>query len=418
VLIDKFYIIKKSSNYNYYENLGYKIKNGYYHVKSEDISKGTDIKVEVICDICGNKKEILLKAYYKNISNYNTYCCSNKCAYKVKNEPTNLKKYGEKHHLKIPEILEKLKQTNINKYGSEWFNQSNHYTYNLETKKLEYNKMLDVCESKYGNKYYFKTEHFKDNLDKRTSKYQETMKNKKYTKYDNLIEINNQKYLFFCEKCNSTFEISRTLLKNREKYNNEICTYCNPIGKQFSNKEKKISELLQKKYDREVILNSRKIIKPYELDIYLPDLKLAIEFNGIFWHSKYKKDINFHKQKSDMCLKNGIYLLHIWEDEFNNINSIFDFIFSTSDKYKLINNKIYLNDNFVSNIIENENHIKIDGVFKYNLNHLLKIYKKDIIFDRDKDMISKLYDCEYLPPKIIKENIYDSGSVYLEYSNK
>ena len=38
--------------------------------------------------------------------------------------------------------------------------------------------------------------------------------------------------------------------------------------------------------DTEIILNSRKIIPPMELDIYLPEYKLAIEVDGLMFHSR------------------------------------------------------------------------------------------------------------------------------------
>ena len=63
--------------------------------------------------------------------------------------------------------------------------------------------------------------------------------------------------------------------------------------------------------------NKRSIIKPYELDIYIPSLNKAIEFNGMRWHynketSKNKK--GYHGMKSNLCREKGIKLLHIRED--------------------------------------------------------------------------------------------------------
>lgn len=61
-------------------------------------------------------------------------------------------------------------------------------------------------------------------------------------------------------------------------------------------------------------INTRKIISPLELDIYLPELHLAIEYNGTYWHSeqagKYK---SYHVNKSFLCEQQGIHLIHIFE---------------------------------------------------------------------------------------------------------
>lgn len=61
----------------------------------------------------------------------------------------------------------------------------------------------------------------------------------------------------------------------------------------------------------------RTTVKGIELDIYIPEKKLAIEFNGIYWHTEqYGKNRNYHKNKTDKCADKGIRLIHIWEDDY------------------------------------------------------------------------------------------------------
>lgn len=55
-----------------------------------------------------------------------------------------------------------------------------------------------------------------------------------------------------------------------------------------------------------------------QFDIYIPDSKLAIEFNGSYWHSEAFKDKQYHQSKSIQCYKQGIHLIHIFEHEWNN----------------------------------------------------------------------------------------------------
>ena len=85
--------------------------------------------------------------------------------------------------------------------------------------------------------------------------------------------------------------------------------------------------------------NTRKVISPYELDVYIPDHKLAIEFNGLYWHSKHLK--NYHLNKTEMCAKKGIKLLHIFENEW--LNPIKQSIWKS-----IINNKLGGNDRIVA----------------------------------------------------------------------
>ena len=49
------------------------------------------------------------------------------------------------------------------------------------------------------------------------------------------------------------------------------------------------------------------------LDIYCPEQKVAIEYNGTFWHSAQFKDRNYHSDKTTGCQTQGIRLIHVWE---------------------------------------------------------------------------------------------------------
>lgn len=63
--------------------------------------------------------------------------------------------------------------------------------------------------------------------------------------------------------------------------------------------------------------NTRSVIPPLELDIYIPSLKIAIEYCGVFWHSEQNgKDRNYHSNKQKQCDSLGIQLLTIFEDEW------------------------------------------------------------------------------------------------------
>ncbi|QFR55812.1 putative Hef-like homing endonuclease [Yersinia phage JC221] len=75
----------------------------------------------------------------------------------------------------------------------------------------------------------------------------------------------------------------------------------------------------------EYVCRSRSIIPPLELDVYIPAFNLAIEYDGIYWHSSgniatdsvIKKK---HITKTDMCEDKGIQLLHIFENEWQDLN--------------------------------------------------------------------------------------------------
>ena len=63
--------------------------------------------------------------------------------------------------------------------------------------------------------------------------------------------------------------------------------------------------------------SNRKIITPLELDLYIPSHKLAIEFNGIYWHNEINQpNKNYHLNKLNQCNTKGIKLIQIFEDEY------------------------------------------------------------------------------------------------------
>ena len=65
-----------------------------------------------------------------------------------------------------------------------------------------------------------------------------------------------------------------------------------------------------------ITTRNRQLISPYELDIFLPDHNIAIEYCGLYWHSSEYKKNNYHKIKYDMCNKLGIRLITIFSDEW------------------------------------------------------------------------------------------------------
>ena len=62
--------------------------------------------------------------------------------------------------------------------------------------------------------------------------------------------------------------------------------------------------------------SNRVILNGKELDIYIPKLNIAVEFNGLYWHSDLFKDKNFHTGKTELCESKNIQLIHIFEDEW------------------------------------------------------------------------------------------------------
>lgn len=94
-----------------------------------------------------------------------------------------------------------------------------------------------------------------------------------------------------CPKCATSYNINE----------NEVKDYIKSLG--FS-----------------IIENDRHTLKEnnsfYELDVFIPNKNIAIEFDGLFWHSSDKKDKNYHLNKTIKCNEKNINLIHIFEDEW------------------------------------------------------------------------------------------------------
>jgi predicted metal-binding transcription factor (methanogenesis marker protein 9) len=85
-----------------------------------------------------------------------------------------------------------------------------------------------------------------------------------------------------------------------------------------SKPEKDLKEYITNDLGINIIHNDKKFLKGVEIDILIPDLKIAIEFNGNLYHCENYggKDKYFHLGKTEKCSEIGYKLIHIFEDEW------------------------------------------------------------------------------------------------------
>ena len=92
------------------------------------------------------------------------------------------------------------------------------------------------------------------------------------------------------------------------------CPYC--AHSSFSEAEEEIANELER---RGVIVEKRNrdIIDGKELDIVVPDKRIAIEYDGMIWHSeKFNKDRWYHLNKTIKANNAGYGLIHVFESEY------------------------------------------------------------------------------------------------------
>ena len=111
------------------------------------------------------------------------------------------------------------------------------------------------------------------------------------------------------------FEGNRKILINRLNRGIEVSTKILPIGSTFSTIELEIRNFINT-LNIQHSLSDRKILSGKELDIYFQNNKLAIEFDGLYWHSENFLPNDYHLNKTEQCEKQEIELLHIFEDEW------------------------------------------------------------------------------------------------------
>lgn len=91
------------------------------------------------------------------------------------------------------------------------------------------------------------------------------------------------------------------------------CPRCSNIGP--SKAEQEIVSIFESM--TEIESSNRKIIAPKEIDIFFPEHKFGIEYNGLYWHSEeHRTDKRYHLNKTEQCKQAGIKLFHIFSDEW------------------------------------------------------------------------------------------------------
>ncbi len=135
--------------------------------------------------------------------------------------------------------------------------------------------------------------------------------NNRYDYSSSFYETGKDKIEISCPRHGSFFQRAESHLVGTG------CPKCIPVHRS-SKAEKEIVDII-KQCGFDCITNDRSLIYPKELDIFIPEKNIAIEFNGVFWHSELGgKEKYYHLNKTKMCQAKGVQLIHIFENEWNN----------------------------------------------------------------------------------------------------
>ena len=285
-------------------------------------------------------KESVDKIKNTNLERYGDTCALRVDSIKEKTKETNLKKYGVDNVFKSEEIKEKIYLKNIEKYGFKSPIQ------NTEIKEKSRDRLNEVRDVSY--KKSLKTR--KAIHDKRRTSFFESFG---YT----YIDYKDDYYSFTCKDGHES-SMFRGTLKLRLKNKSELCVVCNPFLVNTSKPEKELQEFIKENYQGTIEENTKQVMYPQELDIYLPELKLAFEFNGVYWHNELNKPNDYHFSKTNRCEHKGIKLVHIYEDDW-----------------------YYKNDTIKSSILELLNKNPILDIKNYKISEVSDLESKKFVLE-------------------------------------
>lgn len=231
----------------------------------------------------GQNPDVRDKMSRTNINRYGTTVPQQTDVVKKRSIETNLLKYGVEHPSMLEENKEKRQKTVFEKYGVDNVLKTTH-------KRLEERYMNFKKKYEYSGKYTLLSS---------------------IEEYDSSVNGVKSILLWKCNACNNTFNKVAPCLR---------CPKCEPYSS--STEEVELYEYISSIYDGEIIQNSRNIITGNEIDIFIPELKLGIEFNGEYWHRDEVRGNNYHQSKYIRMKENGNKLITIYSNEWRNKTDI------------------------------------------------------------------------------------------------
>lgn len=222
-----------------------------------------------------------------------------------KSKRTMLKKFGVENSLASPEVRAKGYKTNADKYGS---------IYPMRNEELLERRRQTIIE-KYDAYGVLGDPEIADKVRKtHWKKFYDRLMDNKLIKpgftFEEYAGGKGKKYMWICKTCSTEF---------RDRIGDGYiprCPVCFPKHDTVSNAEKILFENIRVENK---IQSNRNLIEDFEIDIYLPDYKIGIEYNGVYWHSEQKGiDKYYHLNKTLLSENEGIFLIHIFETEWVN----------------------------------------------------------------------------------------------------
>lgn len=273
------------------------------------------------------------------LDRYGVECAAASAIVTEKRKETSVKRYGVDNPSKHPDIQHRIKQTLVNRYGVSTISDIEGIREKIENTNIKkygyknpmqnkdiYKKYINSINRKYNVDHVSQSEYYKKKLsEKSLRRFVEVLK--KGDRLKGLVTPNfnldnysgaNKYYEWVCNTCGKIFE-------DKLEFNRiPRCLTCFPyISSGQSTQELELLEFVKSICDDVIIHHDKEVLSGKELDIYIPDKQLAIEYNGLYWHREGITDNpNSHIDKTNLCFEKSIILLHVFEDEWMNKRDI------------------------------------------------------------------------------------------------
>lgn len=260
-------------------------------------------------------KDNRVKAKNTMIERYGAATTLQSKSLKAKVDKTMIDKYGVISPIKNEKIAAQIKATVQCRYGVD---STLKLPSAIENKKIKNTETLDKIKRtnniRYGVDFPLQNKQIKEksvvaNKKLNANRIEKLVNEIGFSFIDKYLNDNTLSYDFKCDKCGTVFNKT---LQTIFKYGR--CPVCNPFT--HSNPETEIADFISN-FGIETQCGLRNILNGKEIDIFVPDKNVAIEYNGLYWHSESAgKDKCYHLNKLNECANKGIRLIHIFEDEW------------------------------------------------------------------------------------------------------
>ena len=255
-----------------------------------------DIKEIPKCEAC-SKELTFAKSVAKFLTFCSTKCSANSKETVTKRQQTNLIKYGSTNVLRSDSVIKQTEEKMLLKHGVKTFLESDEYKQRFASGDIMRKSNPELNRQRM--------------LEWSFANVLPNFKNKViplFTLEDYTGGGSGKHYPWECVRCKSVFHNYYV----RQKNTWPKCPKCDAA---YTDIEYAVINFLATK-NIPCKLRDRKTIPNRELDIYIPEKNLAIELNGLYYHSEKKlDDINYHIKKTKLCRSKNIDLIQIFADE-------------------------------------------------------------------------------------------------------